>query len=408
MVATLPRLLTMEEALQTFREHGFDLLIADAQVAAAQADASTAAAVANPQVSATAGRSFDYDPALCRGCSATAWSIAITDPSALSDLLSGKRGLRGEIARAAVAAARHSRDEALRALSLQVRQAMLDGALAQSQRDLAGEIAESSERTRALDERRYRAGAISEAELARADVAALQALQAAEVAGQAMRAAHRQIAFLLGSRQPDDDFLVEPGLLERPLPPTPPEEAVLMRRALENRPDLRAASAQRARAEAAVALAKRQRIPDVALSAQYQQEGSGQSALQPPTVTLGVQLPLPIFYRQQGEIARAEADLRAQAVASEKLKAQAQVELQAAYRAVETNRRLVERMRAQVLGRARRARDLVQIQHEKGAASLLEVLDAQRTWAQTESDYLKELRDFWLSVFQLDAAAGGA
>ncbi len=406
LIAALPRVLTMEDALQLFRESGFDLLIAQAQVAAARGDAEAASAIANPQLSGTAGKTFDYDPAACAGCSAIPWSVGLSDPSALSDLLTGKRGLRVDVARAALAAAAHSRDEAVRILSLQVRQAMLDGARAQSQADLAREVATFSERTRALNEKRLQAGAISEAELARAEVAALQAQQAVDVADQAVRAALVQIAFLLGSREPAPDFSVDPGLLDRELPaPAAPPDA-LAREALEHRPDLLSASAQQARAESALALARRQRLPDVALSAQYQQEGTGQNALQPPTVTLGVQVPLPIFYRQSGEIARAEADLLAQRTAREKLQAQALADVQSALSALAANRRIVERMRSRLLERARRARDLVEVQYEKGAASLLELLDAQRAFAQTRSDYLKALRDFWLSLFQLDAAVG--
>jgi cobalt-zinc-cadmium efflux system outer membrane protein len=221
-----------------------------------------------------------------------------------------------------------------------------------------------------------------------------------------MQAALLQISFLLGVREPEADFSIDSTLLDRALPPFAGGLDALAREALERRPDLQAATAQQARAEAAVALARRQRLPDIAFSAQYQQEGSGQNALQPPTVTVGAQLPLPIFYRQGGEIARAEADLHAQRTTREKLRAQALLDVQTAYRAMEANRRLVERMRGRLLARARRVRDLVQVQYEKGAASLLELLDAQRTWAQTQSEYLKELRDFWLSVFQLDAAAG--
>ena len=74
--------------------------------------------------------------------------------------------------------------------------------------------------------------------------------------------------------------------------------------------------------------------------------------------------------------------------------------------AVDANRRLVQRLRTRLLGRARRVRDLVQVQYEKGAASLLELLDAQRTWAQTYGEYLKDVHDFWLSLFRLDAVVG--
>jgi len=405
-VAALPTVLTMDDALRIFRERGFDLLIADAQVAAAQGDAAAAGAVANPQLSGSAGRSFGYDATACPGCSATAWSVGLTDPSALSELVTGKRGLRLDVARAALAAARLSRDDALRALSFQLRQALLDGALQQAQLDLAHELAESTDRTRALNQRRMQAGAISEAELARAEVAALESLQGVDLAEQAVRAGRLQIAFLLGSREPAADFTVDPSLLDRPMPADAPPLDALAREALERRPDLRAASAQESRAEAGLSLARRQRVPDVAISAQYQQEGSGQNAIQPPTVTVGLQVPLPLFYQQQGEIGRAQAEIRAQQATVAKLRAQALVDVQSARAAVDANRRLVDRMRARLLERARRTRDLVQIQYEKGAASLLELLDAQRVWAQTRAEYLKDLHDFWLAVYQLDAAVG--
>jgi cobalt-zinc-cadmium efflux system outer membrane protein len=402
----LPQLLTMDEALRLFRERGFDLLLSDAQVAAAQGDERTAHAVANPQLGLSAGKSFDYDPASCPGCSATAYSVGLTDPSALSDLITGKRSLRIDVARAALAAARRSREDALRTSSLQVRQALLDAALQGAQRDFARELADSSEHTRSLVQRRFELGAISEAELARVEVAALEAEQAVDLAEQAARAARLQIAYLLGVREVLPDFAVDPLVLERPLPGAPPPLQALSAEALQRRPDLLAARQQAERAQAAVRLARRLRIPDVAVSAQYAQEGSVNSAIQPPTVTLGVQIGLPIFYQQQGEIARAEAEVRTQQLTLEKARAQALLEVQSAHAAAAANRKLVERMQARLLERARRARDLVQVQYEKGAASLLDLLDAQRTWAQTHAGYLKDLHDFWLATFQLDAAVG--
>src|SRR5205085_5569509 len=129
---------------------------------------------------------------------------------------------------------------------------------------------------------------------------------------------------------PSPEFSVDSTLFDRALPEADLSVDALSREALEERPDLLAASAQEARAEAALALARRQRIPDLALSAQYAQEGSGQNALQPPTLTFGVQLPLPIFYRQRGEIVCAEAELRSLRIAREKLRAQALSEVRQA------------------------------------------------------------------------------
>jgi len=121
LAVALPHVLTLDDALRLFRERGFDLLLADAQLASVQADERAAHAVANPTVSVSAGKAFDYDPSLCAGCSAFAFSAGLTDPSALSDLLFGKRGLRIDVARNALAAAKQSREDALRTLSLQLR-----------------------------------------------------------------------------------------------------------------------------------------------------------------------------------------------------------------------------------------------------------------------------------------------
>jgi cobalt-zinc-cadmium efflux system outer membrane protein len=144
----------------------------------------------------------------------------------------------------------------------------------------------------------------------------------------------------------------------------------------------------------------------VTLSAQYAQEGTGSSALTPPTLTFGVSLPIPLIYQQQGEILRADADLRAQIVQRDKLATQLANDVTTAYGAYAANRKLVERMRGGLLERAERARDLVRIQYEKGAARLLELLDAQRAFAQVRAEYLQDLHDLWISLFKLEAAVG--
>jgi len=287
-----------------------------------------------------------------------------------------------------------------------VKQAVLDASLQQAQRDFAQEVADSTEHTRALIEKRLQAGSISEAELARAEVAALEAQQALRVANQSFLAARLQVAFLLGVREMLPEFQVDPGLLDRPLPSPAEQPEQLVQQALKARPDLLALDQQIERAQTAISLARRQRLPDLAFSAQYQQQGTGNNALQPGTLTVGVQLPIPVLYQQQGEIAKAEADLRSQTVQRDKARAQVLLDVQATHAAVDANRELVDRMRARILDRAKRARDLVQVQYEKGATSLLDLLDAERTWVQTHAEYLRDLHDFWLATFQFEAAMG--
>ena len=349
------------------------------------------------------GRSFD-----CSGCSALALGLGLSDQAALSEVLSGKRGLRVDAARAALQAAHLSRDDAERTLRLALQQAMIDAALQRAQVDLARELLEFARQTEQLDQTRFRAGAISEAELARAQVAAQEAEQVVDVVEQADRAARAQIAFLLGVRGPLPDFRVDPGLLEQAarLTLAPGDAGAFLDAAIQARPDLRALERQEARARAALDLARRQRIPEVTLSAQYAQEGTGGSAVTPPTVTFGASLPVPIFYQQQGEVQRAEADLRTQTVQRDKAAAQLTSEVITAYGAFAASRKLVDRMRGGLLERAQRARDLTRIQYEKGAARLFELLDAQRAFAQVRAEYLQDLHDLWVNLFKLEAAVG--
>ncbi|HKB77792.1 MAG TPA: TolC family protein [Myxococcales bacterium] len=404
----LPAVLTLPDALRLFRERSFDLLLADAQIATARAEQATAGAIPNPALSGSVGHSFGYDPSLCPGCSAVSIAAGISDQAAISDLLSGKRGLRMDAARAAAEAARLSRDDAERLLRTSLQQAVVDAALQRAQLDLAAELLEFAEQTEQLNQTRYRTGAISEAELARAQVAALEAGQAVDVARQSDRAARAGVAFLLAVRGPLPDFRIDPDLLEQAARLSLPaaDEGALLAAAAETRPDLRALEKQEARARAALALARRQRIPEVTLSAQYSQEGTGNSAVSPPTLAFGASLPLPIFYRQQGEVQRAEADLRTQLVQRDKAAAQLASEVVTAYGAFAASRKLVDRMRGGLLERAQRARDLTRIQYEKGAARLFELLDAQRAFAQVRGEYLQDLHDLWLNLFKLEAAVG--
>ena len=114
---------------------------------------------------------------------------------------------------------------------------------------------------------------------------------------------------------------------------------------------------------------------------------------------------LPIFYQQQGEIRRAEADVATQTALLAKVQAQIAADVESAFAAYETTRALVERMEGHLLERARRARDLTALQYEKGATSLLDYLDAQRTYIAVNAEYLQDLANYWDAVFQLEAAS---
>ncbi len=402
----IPARLALEDALRILRQRGLDLLVAEAAVASAEGDVRIAGAIPNPVASGSVGKSFDCGPG---GCPALAWTAGLSDSAALVDALSGKRGLRLDVARAALAAARLSRGDAERTLSFQVKQQFLQVLVSGRGLDYAREAQAAATEMLGLTQVRFRAGAISEADLARVEVQKLEADQAVESATMTLRQAKVALAFLLGVRGPLPPFEVAAPEMLRATPVARLEKATvesLLADARARRPDLAAAEAQRQRAAASEALARRQRFPDITLSLEYAQQGSGPTAITPPTASVGLSMPLPVLYQQQGEIAKAEADVRTQALARAKVEASVASDVEGGLAAYGASRRLAERMEARLLERARTARDLVRIQYQKGAASLLDYLDAERTYIGTQVEYVNDLAAYWTAVFQLEQAVG--
>jgi cobalt-zinc-cadmium efflux system outer membrane protein len=414
---SLPARLTLEEAVRLLRERGLDLLVAQAAVASAEGEVSVAGAIPNPLLGLSYGRAHPWSgctdargqPVSCGWLPDAAYGASLSDQAALFDSLTGKRGLRVDVARAALAAARLSRGDAERTLVSQVKQQFVQVLLSQEALRFAREVAETSAKTFQLTSARYRAGAISEADLARVEVAKLEADQAVDTAQQNMRSAQVGLSFLLGVRGPLPRFEVEgPDLAHYARPPALASATAegLLGQALANRPDLKATRAQRDRAEASLSLARRQRFPDLALSVSYAQQGTTPSAVAPPTFTLGLSFPLPVFYQQKGEIQKAQAELETQRLQVARSEATVTADVESAWAGFVAAEALSKRMEGGLIERARRARDLVAIQYQKGAASLLDFLDAQRTYISTHVEYLQDLASYWTAVFRLEQAVG--
>jgi cobalt-zinc-cadmium efflux system outer membrane protein len=413
VAADLPAVLSLGEALRIFRSHGLDLLIAEAAVRSAEGDVAIAGAVANPTGSFGYGRAFNYNPAGCDQCSANSWAAGLSDSGAIQDAISGKRGLRLKATRNALAAARLSRSDAARTLEYEVKTAYLQVAQATLELRFARDVSDSNAKTLGLFQLRLRDGAINEGDLARIETQKLESDQALESALQGARQARVVVAFLLGVRGPIPDFDVETKVLDFAKPPALADatEDGLRRVAFDRRPDLIAAGYQRASAMASIELARRQRFPDITLSVDYTQTGTGGSptggAISPPTLMFGVSAPLPVFYQMQGEIRKAEAASDTNALLVAKTTAQVVSDVATGYAAYLSATGLVERMESGgLLKSAKAARDITRIQFEKGAAGLTDFLDAQRAYIATNVEYIQDLTAYWTAVFQLEQAVG--
>lgn len=419
----LPERLTLDEALRIFRAHGLDLLIAEAAVHSAEGDLRAARQVYNPNLSYSFSHVFNYDPAqVClpdmsgyggaAACSPNVHDVVLNDNAAIEDLIVGKRGLRIAVAQAALKAARMSRLDAQRNLEFQVKQQYIQAVLARDALDFALEVQRASDKTFELTRRRFEKGAINEADDAKIEIAKLEADQAVATARQALAVAKAGVAFLLGVRDRPPDFRVEEDLPKFAVPPAlaaaTPEG--LLRDAFQARPDLKALQAQEERAEAGLRQARRARFPDLSLQVgvSYAAPAGGafSSNTVPPTLLMGVSGNVPLFYQQQGEIKKAQADVRAQTATFARTRAQVLSDVSNAYNNYAATKELVERMERRLLNRAQTARDIVYYQYQKGAASLLEYLDAQRTYITANVEYLNHLANYWTAIYQLEQAVG--
>jgi cobalt-zinc-cadmium efflux system outer membrane protein len=402
-----PQAISLEEALKTFHSRGFDLLLADANVRAAEADVRSAGYIPNPALSLQYGRIVDPDYNPSGGASNNSYTVGLTDQAAILDTLAGKRGLRKDVANAALAAARLSKVDAYRTLDFMVKQQYITLAASQAALDFAKQVQIATTKTLDLQKLRY-PKVINEGDLARFETTKLEADQGVDQAEQALQTSRVQLAFLLGERAVTPAYVADVNMMKFVLPEKIGSATLtdLEHQAVTTRPDVLAQARQEERAQASIDLARRQRFPDIAISAQYSQTGTGINSVSPPMVSVGLSAPIPLLYQNQGEVAHAEADLYAQTVTRRKLEAQAINDVASGYASFTVSRRLVERMESTLLERAKRARDITELQYNAGSTSLIDFIDAERTFIATNFEYIQDLTAYWTAVYQLEEAVG--
>jgi len=132
-----------------------------------------------------------------------------------------------------------------------------------------------------------------------------------------------------------------------------------------------------------------------------------------PTRTAGINsgafffnMDLPIFDRNQGEIARTRyAITQSEELASE---ASEQVisDVVDAYAALHSNDEIIQLYRGGYVEQARQSRDISEYAYKRGAASLLDFLDAERTYRSNQVAYRQALASYMAALEQLRQATG--
>ena len=230
------------------------------------------------------------------------------------------------------------------------------------------------------------------------------ALHAAEVA---LGQAKRNLATLLAIPPQQADCLEVRGTIRDTAPPLPCTEE-LIQIALQSRPDLMAFRLGVDRAKAAVQLAKAERVEDVFLFyTPYNRTNNGPVGGQDATSwSVGLLVPLPVFNRNQGNIARAQVNVTQTQIEVAGAERQVANEVQRAVAEYSSSRTVIQRYEQDILAAARRLRDGKYRLYTKGQEGLVVYLEAQREYNDVVRQYLETLVRHRRNMLRLNTAVG--
>ena len=284
-----------------------------------------------------------------------------------------------------------------RSLIFLVASQYIDVQVAESTIDLAAQDLKSFQNTVDISESRYKAGDISEVDFLKIKI---QLLQFQTDMSQAQLAKVQALASLrqsLGYESVPADYDVASAFDYAPVTMKLED---LQAKALADRPDLRAARQGIAAANSQYELQKAIGKVDPTGTAVYSHVSNASSA------SFFGNVQIPIFNRNQGEILKAkyaitQADELARAASD-----QVMTDVMNAYEGVRTNDQIVTLYRSGYLKEAQDSRDISEYAYKRGAASLLDYLDAERSYRATELAYRQALASYLTAVEQLREAVG--
>jgi cobalt-zinc-cadmium efflux system outer membrane protein len=308
-----------------------------------------------------------------------------------------KRQHRLAAAEAATAVTSSQVDDARRSLVYNVAQQFTGVLLAESSLDFARKDLVSFEHTVAISRSRYQSGDISEGDFLKIKLQLLQFQLDVHAAQLARQQALVGLRKLLGYESVPAVFDVSGTLSYKPLTL---DREHLQQLALQLRPDLRAAQQGVTAAESNYSLAKANGKRDLTMSVNY----THLSALNNASFFWNMELP--IFDRNQGEIARSQAAITQAQDSEVAARQQVLTDVSNAYEATRSNADTVQLYQSGYLKESKESLDIASYAYGRGGVSLLDLLDAERSYRAIELGYLQSLASYQLSLEQLREAVG--
>ncbi len=284
-----------------------------------------------------------------------------------------------------------------------VQSAYVDVQQAKANLQLAQDNLTSLRSVVAVNQTRQRSGDLAQVELDRSQIAALQYETAVAQAQLQLDQAKTQLQVLLGRQQRTGAFDVSPAFRQDAVADSPAEVA---RQAILRRPDYLANQQAQARSRADLRLQLANGKIDYSIGTEYTHQrawGIGGSSL-------GVyfSMPLPVFNRNQGEIARAQREIAQAGARIDALGVGIDAEVEKAYRQYSVSKALLANVETNMLAKARSVRDTTEYSYRRGEASLVEFLDAQRAFNDTMQTYNEARANYARSLYLIDSVSGAS
>jgi cobalt-zinc-cadmium efflux system outer membrane protein len=400
-----PTVITLDQAIQMALQHNHNLLAARTTIQQSEAEEKTANLRPNPSLFADweylpLGSPARQNPGIYGGQSTADYLHNNTEGDiGVSYLIERgrKRQHRLQAAKDTTAQTRSLVTDNERSLTYSVASSFVNVQLAESTLDLAETDLKSFQQTVDLGELRYKKGAISEDDYLKIELQLLQFETDVEQAQLARTQGLSDLRQLLGYESVSADYDVSGEFDYRSLTGNMED---FQAKALQNRPDLRAAQQGITAARSQYELQRSIGKPDVTVQANYSHVNAINAA------TIYGSIPLPIFNKNQGEIARARFAISQSQEQEKATEGQALTDVHDAYEGLRESERIVQLFRKGYLGIAQKDRDIAEYAYKRGAVSLLDFLDAERSYRATQLAYRQSVASYLLSLEQLREAVG--
>lgn len=388
--------LTLTEAMNRARKDHPSIVAAQQRVVMAEALMLEAGLKPNPSLTIS-GENFPLGPTqngfdLSRSVD---WFATYTQTFETG----GKRRLRSEAASRSLEFAQAESAAVERSVLFEVKTAYQRLAMARIRVDLAQENLNMLDQLVGLNEIRVREGYTAEGDLIKVKLEEQRVGYQMKKAMLELDRARIELLRSMGGSEFDAQhisFEIAEELDDRPIS----ARAVVLREAAMQLPEVRAAQKALDRAEAQLRLEQARSHPDITASIGFKRNGPDNA------LYAAVNVPLPVYNRNQAQIAHAAAGVGAARAEFNRERNKALAELAAAERAVELNQRQVDSLRNDFLLRADESRSISLAAYREGAADLLTLLDSLRVRGQAREFYFQALYEYQISIHELERAAG--